>query len=84
VTQVVAVNELQLFHNRLTHTMKVAQLARRLAHDLVEDQQNGAALAARSLDPDAAEAAALAHDLGHPPFGHIAEEVLNEKCNAWG
>jgi dGTPase len=84
VTQVVAVNELQLFHNRLTHTMKVAQLARRLAHDLVEDQQNGAALAARSLDPDAAEAAALAHDLGHPPFGHIAEEVLNEKCNEHG
>ena len=68
-----------MFHNRLTHSLKVAQIARRLAEKLNAEQ----AQLARSLGglcPDAAEAAALAHDLGHPPFGHLAEEALNELC----
>jgi dGTPase len=66
-----------VFHNRLTHSLKVAQLARRMAEKLLKDQsiQSEAVV---TLDPDVAEAAALAHDLGHPPFGHIAEQELNK------
>ncbi len=37
-----------------------------------------------ALDADAVEACALAHDLGHPPFGHLAEEELNQKAAAFG
>jgi dGTPase len=78
VTQVVNPTEGHVFHNRLTHTMKVAQIARRLAQRLWRDEDNRE-LAANlgGLDPAVVEAAALAHDLGHPPFGHIAERRLN-------
>lgn len=80
VTQVVSADETLLFHNRLTHTLKVAQIARRLSERLLGEF--GEQLAAGpGLYPAAAEAAALAHDLGHPPFGHIAEEVLSAKCD---
>ena len=83
VTQVVAVGEMQLFHNRMTHTQKVAQLSRRIAQYLNWDPRNEAARARLEdgrVDVDAAEAAGLAHDLGHPPFGHIAEQTLNRLC----
>jgi dGTPase len=80
VTQVVSASEGHVFHNRLTHTIKVAQVARRLAEKL---QRDGAALREAQpslpevpLDADVAEAAAHAHDLGHPPFGHVAEVEL--------
>ncbi len=78
VTQVVTAQEGHVFHNRLTHSLKVGQVARRLAERLLElqpeiaDQIGG-------IDPDVVEAAALSHDLGHPPFGHTAEEEL-DKC----
>jgi dGTPase len=89
VTQVVAADEKPLFHNRLTHTLKVAQLSRRTAEHLnrtaVDDSDE--ATDRRTIlekiggvDAGSAEAAGLAHDLGHPPFGHIAEAVLNDKC----
>jgi dGTPase len=85
VTQVVAVDEIQLFHTRLTHTNKVAQLSRRLAEDFLRDEVNKATIEAiGGLDANATEAAALAHDLGHPPFGHIAEDVLCECCDRCG
>lgn len=71
VTQVAASHETLLFHNRLTHTLKVAQLARRIAERLDAPGTN--------IDPDVAEAAALAHDIGHPPFGHIAEAHLDKR-----
>jgi dGTPase len=59
--------------------MKVAQLARRIAEKLhIEDGEFYTAKEIGGLDVDAAEAAALAHDLGHPPFGHIAEDELNK------
>lgn len=58
-----------LFHNRLTHTIKVAQLARRLGEWLA---QSVAWADEVGMDPEVCEAAALAHDLGHPPFGHLA------------
>jgi dGTPase len=78
VTQVVAPDEGTYFHNRLTHSLKVAQLSQRIAQKLVRanpgaKRSDGEA----AVDPDVAEAAALAHDLGHPPFGHVGEDELN-------
>lgn len=84
VTQVVAAGETSLFHNRLTHTLKVAQLAKRLAQDLVRDKANAETINEVGLDPEAAEAAALAHDVGHPPFGHVAEAELQRCCDGAG
>jgi dGTPase len=63
----------------------VAQVARRLAEALKLDAPAGAPKRlARVLDVDAVEAAALAHDIGHPPFGHLAEEELNQVTQAFG
>ena len=83
VTQVVGPLEGHVFHNRLTHTLEVAQIARRLAEHLAEEHPR---IAQRlgGLDPDVVEAAALAHDLGHPPFGHIAEKCLDELARRAG
>lgn len=77
VTQVMSADEGHVFHNRLTHTLEVAQVARRIAEKLLS-QNRGMATSLGGLDPDVAEAAALAHDLGHPPFGHVGEEVLDK------
>lgn len=83
VTQVVSPEEGHIFHNRLTHTLEVAQIARRLAEKLVrEDSKLAQNLG--GLDPDVVEAAAMAHDLGHPPFGHIAEQELDRLAKAHG
>jgi len=68
-TQVVSATELGYMHNRLTHSLKVAQVGRAIASRL---QDAGA-----ELDPALVEAACLAHDIGHPPFGHAGEEALN-------
>jgi dGTPase len=76
VTQVASPDHAQVFHNRLTHSLQVAQVGRSLAQKLRErfpkpvDDIGG-------IDPDVVEAACLAHDIGHPPFGHTAEEELN-------
>ena len=83
VTQVVAVGEMPLFHTRLTHTLKVAQLSRRIAEHIQREEGNTEIIGGLGgIDPSAAEAAGLAHDLGHPPFGHVGEAALNEKCEA--
>jgi dGTPase len=87
VTQVTGSESGHTFHTRLTHSLKVAQVARRLAEKLLDDREQKrlsgrAAAVLDSLDPDAAEAAGLAHDLGHPPFGHVAEEVLRDETEA--
>jgi dGTPase len=85
VTQIVPSDERSLFHTRLTHTLKVAQISRRLAQHLLRAEGNeGAITQLGGLDPDVAEAAGFAHDLGHPPFGHVGESALNEKCEQWG
>ena len=63
-TQVFAAHEGDHYRSRMTHSLEVSQMAR------------GAALAL-SLNADLAEAVALAHDLGHPPFGHVGEECLD-------
>jgi dGTPase len=84
VTQVTAPEVGHTFHSRLIHSLKVAQVARVLAQQFKVQCQRGqlTPIAARlvdALDENATEAAALAHDLGHPPFGHLAEKVLQRR-----
>lgn len=114
VTQVARAGEAYLYHDRLTHTLKVAQVGKRLSQSLlrraaeekIECQKSEIGLGdfslpeknpershlltqdvvnkivaddlSRQLDPEVVETACLAHDLGHPPFGHIAEDELDE------
>ncbi len=82
ITQVIGVDENNIFRNRLTHSLQVA----RTAHDLAEHLSQTQSDVAKKLgvDADVTEAAALAHDLGHPPFGHVGEEELNELVTGEG
>jgi dGTPase len=87
VTQVAAPEVGHTFHSRLTHSLKVAQVAKVLARRFKIQRSNGelepvAERLVDALDEDATEAAALAHDLGHPPFGHLAEKVLQAQGKA--
>jgi dGTPase len=79
VTQVVSPTGAGLIvHNRLTHSLQVAQVARAIAERICADPGSAAAVTALGgCDADVVEAAALAHDLGHPPFGHLGEQVLD-------
>jgi dGTPase len=83
VTQVVPSGRGHGFHNRLTHSLKVAQLARRIAEGLKRSQPE-VAESIGGVCEDRAEAAALGHDLGHPPFGHAAETELNRLAKIAG
>jgi dGTPase len=70
-TQVFVNHEGDFYRTRLTHSLEVAQIARAIARAL-------------RLDDDLTEALALAHDLGHPPFGHAGEAGLNTALEAFG
>jgi len=70
-TQVFTMRYSDHFRNRLTHTLEVAQIARTVA-------------AALGLNTELAEALALVHDIGHPPFGHAGERKLDELMRARG
>lgn len=77
ITQIVRADEADVFHTRQQHSMKVAQVGRRLAEKCIHDQPKESELL--GLHPEVVEAACLAHDLGHPPFGHVGEHTLHEK-----
>jgi dGTPase len=78
ITQVISPSERRICHNRLTHSLKVGQVARRLAEYLVSNYKKKEVDSIGGINPDVVEAASLAHDLGHPPFGHAAEIALQE------
>jgi dGTPase len=86
VTQVARAGESYLYHDRLSHSLKVAQVGRRFA-EYIAEQEKKSDIVHRELHPEMVEAACLAHDLGHPPFGHLAEstldELLQEKTNPY-
>jgi len=84
ITQVVSPQEGHSFHNRLTHVLQVAQVGRHLARKLLASHPPDAVERLGGLDPDVVEAAALAHDLGHPPFGHVAEGELDRLAREAG
>jgi dGTPase len=83
VTQVASASAGYLFHTRLTHSLQVAQVGRRLAEKL-RKKQFELAEALGGVNPDIVETACLAHDIGHPPFGHLAEKVLDHKAKDFG
>ena len=70
-TQVFVEHEGDYFRTRLTHSIEVAQVARTIAGAL-------------GLNQELVEAVSLAHDLGHPPFGHTGEDALNAEMKAYG
>ena len=70
-TQVFVYHEGDYFRTRLTHSLEVAQIARSICRAL-------------ALNDDLAEAVALAHDLGHAPFGHAGEDALNHSMTPYG
>src|ERR1700712_5018457 len=70
-TQVFVNHEGDYYRTRLTHSIEVAQIARSIAREL-------------GLDEDLTEALALAHDLGHTPFGHAGEDAMRAAMKDWG
>jgi dGTPase len=74
-TQVLGVGERDFYRTRLTHSLEVAQLGRGMCVELAGDFHP---------DPDLVESICLAHDIGHPAFGHFGEEVLHRAMLRYG
>ncbi len=72
-TQVFGIGQADFYRTRLTHSVEVAQIARAITVNLLVEHPP----LDRCLAPELAEAVALAHDLGHPPFGHAGEQTLD-------
>lgn len=80
-TQVIASDQLGGYHNRLTHSLKVAQIGKRMAVMLTQRYASVTGDALVGPSPDLVEAAGLLHDIGHPPFGHVGELAIREGIN---
>ncbi|ORB50488.1 hypothetical protein BST42_19990 [Mycolicibacterium rhodesiae] len=89
VTQIVTPDHSgDLKHSRLTHSLKVAQVGRRIAEEFAlrtgaDEIPKDLINKGGGLDPNTVEAAGLAHDIGHPPFGHAGEDVLKDWAKDW-
>jgi dGTPase len=77
-TQVFQAGEYDFYRTRLTHSLEVANIAKSIAVWLRRREP------AAAVDPDLVEAVCLAHDIGHPPFGHAGERVLNALMENYG
>src|SRR5215207_8127265 len=81
-TQVFLSGQYDFYRTRLTHSIEVAQIGRAICESL---RQRSPLLDEHCfIDANLVEAACLAHDLGHPPFGHVGEKVLNELMRPYG
>ena len=81
-TQVFLSGEHDFYRTRLTHSMEVAQIGRSICRYL--ESRGGPMRDNFHLDSDLVECACLAHDLGHPPFGHSGERTLQELMQPYG
>jgi len=81
-TQVFLSGEYDFYRTRLTHSIEVAQIGRSICHYL--QTQGGLLNSDFFIDGDLVEGVCLAHDLGHPPFGHSGERTLQELMSKWG
>lgn len=81
-TQVFHSGEYDFYRTRLTHSLEVAQIGRGICNHLL--RKSGFLRDDFFIDPDLVEACCLAHDIGHPPFGHAGEDALNEVLKSSG
>ncbi len=80
-TQVFLSGEYDFYRTRLTHSIEVAQIGRSICGYLQQSELLGDDF---FIDPDLVESACLAHDLGHPPFGHTGERTLHQMMQPYG
>jgi dGTPase len=81
-TQLIPAGENDFFRTRLTHSLEVGEIARRIALRLKEKYKDQ--VHPHFIDPDIVVCASLLHDIGHPPFGHSGEEELNRRMDGYG
>jgi len=81
-TQLFPSNKFDFFRNRLTHSLEVSQIARSITRKLNFDLQQQELNAV--INEDLVQLAAYAHDIGHPPFGHLGEQALDEEMRNYG
>lgn len=82
-TQVFLPGEYDFYRTRLTHSIEVAQIGRSICNYLFHSQNNFIS-SDNYIDPDLVESICLAHDLGHPPFGHAGERTINALMKPYG